>query len=294
MSQMRFGGALAEVARKSAVATRLRTGSRDGGDPRNGRRRHGLLPVARPGSLTRRRFPLIVTGSRRSGRPVMTSKITVLASEVRINDHIYSGTGTNAHPTFAWETITEVRAEDGLILLITGNLKGPHGEFWFEPDEALMVIRYPEPAAPQPGPATSGDPLAIADLHHHPGPLVQAEVVLRRHVEHAVRPPHCAYLPAHHAAQRGIPAYRAWRFSTPRERRCSSMPASQAWRTKGRRCPCRTRLRTSHIVERRLLAPDWSAGNWSATSTGPAGRKVPSTSLPPTRRKSLFATPWVW
>lgn len=85
----------------------------------------------------------------------MTSKITVAASEVRVSDHIYSGTGTNAHPTFAWETITEIRSEDGLILMITGNLKGPHGEFWFEPDEALVVIRYPEPAAPQPGPATS-------------------------------------------------------------------------------------------------------------------------------------------
>lgn len=83
----------------------------------------------------------------------MTSKITVVASEVRVNDHIYSGTGTNAHPTFAWETITEIRSEDGLILLITGNLKGPHGEFWFEPDEAVQVIRYPEPATPAPAPA---------------------------------------------------------------------------------------------------------------------------------------------
>ncbi len=77
----------------------------------------------------------------------MTNKIAVAASAVRINDHIYSGTGTNDHPTFAWETVTEVRVEDGLILLITGNLKGPHGEFWFEPDEEIVVIRYPEPAA---------------------------------------------------------------------------------------------------------------------------------------------------
>lgn len=76
----------------------------------------------------------------------MTNKITVVASEVRVNDHIYSGTGTNAHPTFAWETVTEVRSVDGLILLITGNVKGPHGEFWFEPDEQLVVIRYAEPA----------------------------------------------------------------------------------------------------------------------------------------------------
>jgi hypothetical protein len=79
----------------------------------------------------------------------MTNKITVVASEVRINDHIYNGTGTNAHPTFAWETVTEVRQEDGLILLITGNLKGPHGEFWLEPDEEVAVIRYPAAVAPE-------------------------------------------------------------------------------------------------------------------------------------------------
>ena len=86
----------------------------------------------------------------------MTHKITVMASEVRVNDHIYSGTGSNAHPTFAWETVTEVRSEDGLILLITGNLKGPHGEFWFEPDEPVVVMRYPAPAAPAPPPAKPG------------------------------------------------------------------------------------------------------------------------------------------
>ncbi len=39
----------------------------------------------------------------------MTNKITVVASGVRVNDHIYNGTGSNSHPTFAWETITEVR-----------------------------------------------------------------------------------------------------------------------------------------------------------------------------------------
>lgn len=77
----------------------------------------------------------------------MTNKITVVASGVRVNDHIYNGTGSNSHPTFAWETITEVRVEDGLILLITGDAKGPHGEFWLEPDEQIVVIRYPEPAA---------------------------------------------------------------------------------------------------------------------------------------------------
>lgn len=74
----------------------------------------------------------------------MTNRITVSASEVRVNDHIYNGTGTNAHPTFAWETVTEVRVEDGLILLITGNKKGAHGEFWLEPDEQIVVMRYPE------------------------------------------------------------------------------------------------------------------------------------------------------
>lgn len=85
----------------------------------------------------------------------MTNKITVAAAEVRVNDHVYNGTGSNAHPTFAWETVTEVRAEDGLILLITGNAKGPHGEFWLEPDEQIVVIRYPEPAA-APAPAPKG------------------------------------------------------------------------------------------------------------------------------------------
>ena len=74
----------------------------------------------------------------------MTNRITLSALEVRVNDLIYNGTGTNAHPTFAWETVTEVRSEDGLILLITGNKKGPHGEFWLEPDEQIVVMRYPE------------------------------------------------------------------------------------------------------------------------------------------------------
>ena len=74
----------------------------------------------------------------------MTNRISVVASEVHVNDHIYNGTGTNAHPTFAWETVTEVRMEDGLILLITGNKKGLHGEFWLEPDEQIVVMRYPD------------------------------------------------------------------------------------------------------------------------------------------------------
>ena len=77
----------------------------------------------------------------------MTNRITLAASEVRINDHIYNGTGTNAHPTNAWETITEARVEDGLIFLITGDKKGLHSEFWFEPDEQVVVIRYPAAAA---------------------------------------------------------------------------------------------------------------------------------------------------
>ena len=77
----------------------------------------------------------------------MTNKITVVASQVRVNDHVYNGSGTNSHPTFAWETVTEIRQDDGLILLITGNQKGPHGEFWLEPDEEIVVIRYPEPIA---------------------------------------------------------------------------------------------------------------------------------------------------
>lgn len=80
----------------------------------------------------------------------MTNKITVPASQVQVDDHIYNGTGSNAHPTFAWETVTEVRNEDGLILLITGNVKGPHGEFWLEADEEIVVIRYPKAAAAAP------------------------------------------------------------------------------------------------------------------------------------------------
>ena len=79
----------------------------------------------------------------------MTCKISIVATEVRVNDHIYNGTGSNNHPTFAWETVTEVRQQDGFILLITGDMKGLHGEFWLEPDEQIVVIRYPESAAPE-------------------------------------------------------------------------------------------------------------------------------------------------
>lgn len=83
----------------------------------------------------------------------MTNRITAAASEVRVNDHIYNGPGTNAHPTFAWETVTEVRSVDGLVQLITGNLKGLHGEFWLEPDEQIVVIRYPASAVAETPPA---------------------------------------------------------------------------------------------------------------------------------------------
>jgi len=78
----------------------------------------------------------------------MTNRITVAAAEVRVNDHIYNGPAINAHPTNAWETISEVCVEDGLILLITGDKKGIlHGEFWFEPDEQVVVMRYPAASA---------------------------------------------------------------------------------------------------------------------------------------------------
>jgi hypothetical protein len=74
----------------------------------------------------------------------MPNRITLIASAVRVNDHIYNGTEIYAHPTFAWQTVSEVRSEDGLILLITGNKKGIHGEFWLEPDEQIVVMRYLE------------------------------------------------------------------------------------------------------------------------------------------------------
>ena len=77
----------------------------------------------------------------------MTNKISVAASAVQPGDHIYNGAGTNAHPTFAWETVTEAGNVDGLIRLITGDLKGLHGEFWLEPEEQIVVIRYPAGAA---------------------------------------------------------------------------------------------------------------------------------------------------
>jgi len=91
--------------------------------------------------------------ARQKGERLMTSKLIVTASQVRANDHVYNGTGRNAHPTFAWETVTEIRSQDGLIVLITGNVKGPHGEFWLEPEEQIEVIRYPAPSAAAAPPA---------------------------------------------------------------------------------------------------------------------------------------------
>jgi len=64
-----------------------------------------------------------------------------------VNDYAYNGTESNSHPTFAWKPVTEVRVENGLIFMITGDAKGLHGEFWFENDEQLVVIRYPETAS---------------------------------------------------------------------------------------------------------------------------------------------------
>ena len=83
----------------------------------------------------------------------MTNRITIAAAEVRVGDHIYNGPNSSNHPTHAWETITQVNSADGLIVLITGSLDAPHGEFWFEPDEPVVVIRYPPPTPelpPQP------------------------------------------------------------------------------------------------------------------------------------------------
>lgn len=82
----------------------------------------------------------------------MTNRITITAAEVRIGDHIYNGPDSSKHPTHAWETVTQVDTVDGLILLLTGKPDVPHGEFWFEPDESVVVIRHPPPA-PEPAPA---------------------------------------------------------------------------------------------------------------------------------------------
>lgn len=80
----------------------------------------------------------------------MTNRITTAAADVRVGDHIYNGPGANAHPTFAWETVTQVNFVDDLVVLIAGRLDTSLGEFWFEPDESVAVIRYPaeEPETP--------------------------------------------------------------------------------------------------------------------------------------------------
>ncbi len=79
----------------------------------------------------------------------MTTRIKIAAAEVRLGDLIYNGLGTSKHPTDTWETITQVNVVEGLILLITGRLSGPHGEFWYESDELVAVVRHP-PAEPEP------------------------------------------------------------------------------------------------------------------------------------------------
>ena len=79
----------------------------------------------------------------------MTSRITVAAGDSRIGEILYNGRGTSKHPTDTWETSTQVNSVDGLVQLITGRLDTPHGEFWFEPDETVVVIRHP-PAEPEP------------------------------------------------------------------------------------------------------------------------------------------------
>ena len=80
----------------------------------------------------------------------MTNRITIPAVEVRAGDHIYDGPGANAHPTFAWETVTGVRREDGLVVVLAGRLEASQGEFWFEPDEPVTIIRYPTEATEAP------------------------------------------------------------------------------------------------------------------------------------------------
>ncbi len=82
----------------------------------------------------------------------MTTRITVAAGDVRIGDFIYNGLGTSKHPTDAWEAITQVSLVDGLIQLITGRLDMPHGEFWFEQEGPVVVVRHPPPVIEAPAP----------------------------------------------------------------------------------------------------------------------------------------------
>jgi hypothetical protein len=78
----------------------------------------------------------------------MTTRIKIAACDVRLGDLIYNGLGTSKHPTDTWEAITQVNFVDGFIQLITGHPDLPPGEFWFEPDEPVVVIRHP-PAEPE-------------------------------------------------------------------------------------------------------------------------------------------------
>ena len=82
----------------------------------------------------------------------MTTRITVAAGDVRMGDFIYNGLGTSKHPTDAWEVITQVSLVDGLIQLITGRLDMPHGEFWFEQEEPVVVVRHPPAVTEAPVP----------------------------------------------------------------------------------------------------------------------------------------------
>lgn len=91
----------------------------------------------------------------------MTNRITTTAADVRIGDRVYNGPEASKYPTFAWEIVTRINREDGLIVLITGNLDTPHGEFWFEPDESLVVVRHP--------PAETAAPVAKPDRKHGHG-----------------------------------------------------------------------------------------------------------------------------
>lgn len=89
-------------------------------------------------------FPNSGAGLRISRKEkVMTNRITITAADVQIGDLIYDGPGANVHPTFAWETVTQVSRVDGLVKLTAGRLDSSNGEFWFDPAESVTVIRHP-------------------------------------------------------------------------------------------------------------------------------------------------------
>lgn len=85
----------------------------------------------------------------------MTSRMTVAASATALGDLLYNGPGASSHPTYAWEAITRITSVDGLVVVQTASVDGLQGEFWFEPDETLTVIRHP-PAEPEPTGAHHG------------------------------------------------------------------------------------------------------------------------------------------